>query len=84
MHFSWRLRVIEIKDGRVQEISVLIKSASSEGSGESALVQTCQSLRCLHPQSMDVDEGSDSSFAGYISMGIYLRHIGVKNDAGMR
>ena len=34
---------------------VLIASVSSVGSG----VQTCQSLHCLHTQSMDVDEGSD-------------------------
>ena len=48
--------------GLVQEISVLIESSSSQESGESvelcSCVQTCRYLRCLHRQSMDVDEGS--------------------------
>ena len=46
----------------MDEISVLIASANSEGSGESAHAQTGQNLHCSHAQTKDVDEGSRPKF----------------------
>ena len=63
----------------VDEISVLIASASSEGSGESALAQTCQSLHCSHAQTMDEDEGSRPKFRLRAlldtSVWVFIRHL---------
>ena len=54
--------------GRVREISVLMASTSSEGSGESAHAQTGQSLSFSHAQSMDVNEGSGQNLDLYLRL----------------
>ena len=52
---------------------VLNGSVRSEGSGESAHVQTLKSHRCSHKRSMDVDK--DCKLPSLVRMAVYKRHL---------
>ena len=73
IHISRNSGIYHISSAKRHEISVLIPSVSSE----------CQSLGCLHTQSLDVDEGPDQILGFHTSRNSGTYHISsAKRDMG--